>query len=117
MWYRGACAGLAQGLPVRWLQRGARHFLQGFTHKQPGLTLIPEVAHRHEIRQPLICKGLASERERQTLTHVVHQCPTVFSETLSMPTEMLMGPLCPKTQAALVDTRVAALSEARVPTP
>lgn len=67
LWYQGACAILGVGLLVCGQQLGSRHLPHSFAHEQPGLALIPEMAHRNEIGQSLICKGVASERERPIL--------------------------------------------------
>lgn len=66
--YRGASAVLGVDLPVCGLQLGSRDLLHDLTHKQPGITLIPEVAHGHVMSQPLVRKGKVPERE----THSEH---------------------------------------------
>ena len=61
--YRGVRAVLGGGLPVPGLQRGPRRLPHGLAHEQPGLALVPEVAHRNEIPQSFVRKGGAPERE------------------------------------------------------
>lgn len=61
--YRGAGTVLGVGLSVRGLQLGSRYLLHSLAHEQPGLTLIPEVAHRNKMRQPPIPEGMVPERE------------------------------------------------------
>lgn len=55
---RGAGAVLSVGLSVRGLQLGSRCLPHGLAHEQPGLTLIPEVAHGNKMRQRPIPEGV-----------------------------------------------------------
>lgn len=73
--YRGAGAVLSVGLPVRGLRRGSRYLLNGLAHEQPGLTLIPEVAHGNKMLQPPIRKGVVPERQ----THLEAESEFLFS--------------------------------------